>query len=451
MDMSGINFGNQPSFYSGQTQAPQQNQGPNLSPDQRFQIFASQNQNMGIMSQGGQFGGGLDGGQVPSHPIGPPQSNGSPIMGTASNGQSGFPTQTIAWPNSPNQPQPVDKVLSPQQLNGNFETLWKEVRSELESQGFSIWRRKKALGETLESINTNQSISMSDLIGKIRDRAPIMSEMGRQRPGWDNVFSAIRCGKGQHRRHIVMSSVMRMAAYKVFDSVGGNQNLQNKLGHGLAGITNHKEKCEGKTPTKFTKPQNLELAIVSKFHNNKANIFLGQGGYNSAIGGLAHQAEKIEEETLNKLKGTTDKTEIIDIAEGWVDNMRNASVFGNNREKFEIVNVLDQMIGTIVGEAMSAQEMSEQISDVIQMFYDTMANDLSEANNSTLKVLQNNTLMKMQIEFLKVCASPDVDKFLHLAANFMKVESFALQELGIDEAKLYAGNQTEIQKLQKAV
>lgn len=91
-------------------------------------------------------------------------------------------------------------------------------------------------------------------------------------------------GGMQHRRHIIMSEVMRRAVGRIERQAQSNRAIERRLmllalrlrgmtGYGRGGVYNARAAAE---------------AIVYILHNNSDNLIAGEGDYNSSIGFMAH-------------------------------------------------------------------------------------------------------------------------------------------------------------------
>lgn len=170
--------------------------------------------------------------------------------------------------------------------------LWANVKGLVEK----VYRRRKTLFEWAAEDRIYVANDYEELAEELDKANQSKASLGRVRPDWTpkikKHFSDTWGGK-RHRRHIIMSSLMRDAVYAVSDNtkiddrekiIKYNQIL-SMVGFSAGGTL-----------------QQAESNLVYVLHNNPANLVLDSGPENSAIGSLAHNFNEIlkkDDEGLN--------------------------------------------------------------------------------------------------------------------------------------------------------
>jgi hypothetical protein len=274
--------------------------------------------------------------------------------------------------------------------------IWSKVRHLVEK----VYRRKKtlyewsALGPPVKEYKGYQELA-EDL-----DRAnESKASKGRVRPAWAKVilehFDKTWGGK-RHRRHIIMSSLMRDAVYSATDN-----NKESASAEVLA-VFNIVLKGAGYRAVKDL-PE-AEARVVYALHNNPANLVLDSGAENSAIGALAHNVDtylnKSDEELASAFKDCTENPGkfLLSLARGF---------------KVEI----QQNILKVVSTFEKPQNVA-QFREFLEMLYD----------NTALDVMTKQKLPKYADEvlalhgrFVAARDSGDLQQFLGVAMTFVAI------------------------------
>jgi hypothetical protein len=177
----------------------------------------------------------------------------------------------------------------------NYNKMWQELKTIV--WGKSVRGGLKVLRAMHLSNKTYNFVDGYELAKKIEEELKTetyekhiekMSD-ARRRPGWwkgiKETYSDTH-GGSYHRRHIVMSSLMKTAIYRVTDKavVTGKEKdcieAYGQLVTEATGITLDLQTVE-----------KAESALVEVVHNNPGNLVLDEGMYNSAIGAYAHNVE----------------------------------------------------------------------------------------------------------------------------------------------------------------
>ncbi|HEY9651021.1 MAG TPA: hypothetical protein V6C95_10190, partial [Coleofasciculaceae cyanobacterium] len=163
----------------------------------------------------------------------------------------------------------------------NPTVLWKNVQGLVEK----VYRRKKTLFEWSEMPPPVMAFTDYPSLAIELDKAnQSKASQGRSRPDWTpkikDYYDKTWGGK-RHRRHIIMSSLMRDAVYAVTDNP--LYTNQEKLA-----VYNEIIATAGFAAYDKTDLNQAESALVYVLHNNPANLVIDSGAENSAIGSLAH-------------------------------------------------------------------------------------------------------------------------------------------------------------------
>lgn len=324
----------------------------------------------------------------------------------------------------------------------NLEQIWGSVKDALTSQGFSTYGRKKALGEVLDDIPRSllkPKVTMDGLVAELRLKRPVLSELGRSRPGWDSVWKDIRPGHGNHRRHIVMSSVMRNSTYRITDMVKGmGTDKVNKLRGDIGKILDIKD-------ISAMSLDDLEKQLVDKMHNHKFNIFMGKGSWNSAIGGLSHTLNDGEKNAIGRIDSAKSFDELEGLMNEWVALASKSSVFGNTSQRDFAVGVIRDLVNNTLSsydKKTDPADLKDELKEIVTMFHDSTATDISEAPDGKLKRFQNSKLFDIQAKLMAVMTKPvlgdsDIDLYLSTVKEFVESESSQAAEHSINIDALY--------------
>lgn len=232
-------------------------------------------------------------------------------------------------------------------------TLWANVKDLVEK----VYRRKKTLLAWCEDAGVQPFGTYQELADALDFANQSKASMGRTRPGWAPGISKFydkTWGGKRHRRHIIMSSLMRDAVYAVTDANSADPDR-------LIAIYNEIVSAAG-----FTPGGNLgqaEAALVYVLHNNPANLVLDNGPENSAIGGLAHNVDGY----LQKDDGAL----AVDFATYQTDQ---AAFLRSLAHGFE-PGLQAKIMGTII-DHFPRPAIFEEFRDFLEMIYDNNAFDL---------------------------------------------------------------------------
>ncbi len=290
-------------------------------------------------------------------------------------------------PGDPGQKQRLYSAPGPLQrtvnLNGetNPANIWPQVTNWVQSR----YKRKQTLirwaGDSITRNYTDAQTLANDL-----DTANAKGGMlGRGRPAFSSKLTAIfnqTQGGAWHRRHIVMSSLMRDAVYATTEaniaSNGGNLLIAYNHLVGLAG-----------GPPVTTIPQ-AEANLVYILHNNPANLVIDQGDWNSAIGAFAHN-----------VKAKLDQDQTVVFQEYKLDRR---TFFGNLVQGFQ--PHIQQQIAAFWENFEEPTDVSE-FTDLLETMYDNAAFDLM--SNKAMPQQQNLTTILMKTHGLFVAAASSGD------------------------------------------
>lgn len=364
---------------------------------------------------------------------------------------------------------------------------WKmRLKPELEKNGLTIRTRKAGF---LELYRINPSIITKlkvEVVAKmVVDRTPILRESGRTRPNWDPVWDNIHPNFGEHRRHIVMSSPMRSATYKMCDLAKQMPPDACKafFDRIQAIIIDHASQTDPNfVPPDATDPVDLaelESKLVNIMHNHKTNIFLGPGSWNSAIGGLAHLVQQNEYSDLERIKTAESAEELYQGLTTWLDKLSKAPVFGQTKERGEIVKVYSDMIKQVFQDFKlmheliakrdkgkdydktklaiasdglgfgTLMELKNHLAGIVLGFCDTVTTDTSEAKSGKLRMIQNG-YFEFNKRFL-IMSTTSLDQvtlesfqrdggaFLETCKEFIQRETRDLAKIGVTDPRLLYG------------
>ncbi len=264
----------------------------------------------------------------------------------------------------------------------------------------------------------------------------------RKRPKWDNAWKKIHPAPGNHRRHILMSRVMRSALYAATDSASKNPKNFKKAAASY-------ERLLRLPPNTIHTQENLRLAeekIASRMHNHKFNIYLGQGPWDSSIATVAQACHGQEAKTLINIRNANNSKQVAQVMNNWSIKIKGKSARPPHRR--EIVAVADKMVQDVLGDqSLTLEEKKEEMAQIVTMLHDTSATDISDAANPVLKKVQNAKLIPIQSAFLQAIEQPDIDRFEAAATSFLITEIEMAKSFDIDLQKVNACDKDELAKL----
>lgn len=183
--------------------------------------------------------------------------------------------------------------------------------------------------------------------------------LGRTRPPWASKLTekfSQTYGGAWHRRHIIMSSLMRNAVYSVT-----NNNDETEAIDAYNGLTG------GLLGTATTLAQ-AEANLVYLLHNNPANLVIDKGDWNSGIGSLAHNIEELlkrpADEIIEIYQNDKDKFFAMclggfqmSIQNAILDFWKSFLLENNPHSKEDLIDVLEMMYDNAAVDLMSTQDM----------------------------------------------------------------------------------------------
>lgn len=302
----------------------------------------------------------------------------------------------------------------------HLDSVWGVVASLLSDRGLSRYGRRKKLTEHLKKGDTLGPMNLEEYVEHLIEETPIRKEQGRERPDWDPFWKSVET-KGLHRRHVVISSVMRDAVYAVTDKIKKGKNGTQK--------DNLKEMYTKHSSVAATSLEDAEAALVSKLHNHKLNIFIGEGSWNSAIGGLAHVSVQ---EFLDMAENAPDVATAKLAVESFIKALRNANVFGMHDPRNEIVKITEDRLSKVGTDWSGSSLISDpeldlikkEVFEVIESTWDSVASDISQAQNPSIARHQNQ-LFNFNKEFLDIAKSGNETDLNKTITNFLEREDIA--------------------------
>jgi hypothetical protein len=275
--------------------------------------------------------------------------------------------------------------------------LWDKVKGKVKS----VYRRKKTLEEWAALPGPAKTFPDYDALALALDNAnQSKASKGRTRPGWapgiTNYFDKTYGGT-HHRRHLVMSSLMRDAVYAVSDSPTTSQkDALRCYNEALSEVGYSSPKSDDLGLT--------EAALVYVLHNNPANLVQDIGVPNSAIGSLAHTTDRYVSKSNQELQVDYDAY------------AKDPAAFlfglvGGFQPQYQ--KTIISMVNTF-GQAGDLDEFR----DFLEMFYDNMAFDLM-----TSKQLPKETqeLLDLHTRFLAVRASGDAQMLYGVVMTYIMI------------------------------
>jgi hypothetical protein len=326
---------------------------------------------------------------------------------------------------------------------GDSKDVWPHVRVALAAKGHSAWGRKKKLDEHLAAAGVVNASRMTanEYADFLVGQTPRASKHGK-RPDWDSFWKGVKVD-GMHRRHVVMSSVMRNAVYAV-TKLANDDATKTKTAEAYSALLG-----KGGSPG-AADLQTVETELVSRLHSHKLNIFIEEGPWNSAIGGIAH-AVITEHDRLSAGIEAADNVDKLKAASAEIAKaIRAAKVFTKEAEKKreEIAGVADAMIEATITGASALDEIKAGLQEILEEMIDSMSSDVSQASDPAV-MKEQNQLFAYNAHFLAIAKSPDLGKFTHVAAGFLGVEAkvnLTAASPGAEREKFYKAVTSEKQK-----
>lgn len=245
----------------------------------------------------------------------------------------------------------------------NLEIIWYFVKDLLES----VWGRKKRLAQLAEDNSAYLFHSYEALANALDSSFLKPKKIERARPEWANgIKNGLKdtWGGKRHRRHIIMSSLIRDAVYSVTDGglydEGEKRDVYNEIS-ASAGFG-----------YKSSLLAEAEYILVYVLHNNPANLVLDSGSENIAIGMLAHSFGEIlknpqpefdkyvvegpDKYFVSKIKGFGTAVQA-----GIIDDVRKFPQPGNLEE---FVDLLEMLYDSTAFDLLTKEKMPSWVSQL---------------------------------------------------------------------------------------
>lgn len=278
-------------------------------------------------------------------------------------------------------------LLNNQQLTFS-EEVWKEIRKYLRALNY----RKMRFACWCEE----------DEIRNFKDYAELAAALDssfkpyRKRPEWtQELLAKIKVSPGDHRRHIIMSSLMRQAVYTVSDNPTITE--EEKLAAYNEILSRYIDKYHAPS---------LEIAetdLVSFLHNDLDNIIVDVGGYNSAIGALAHNINeflKANEISTNTILNEQNYGDFCNILSGLKKG------FEMSTQK-EIIEQFLDLLPAYMGFAYK---------DILEELYDNMAFDIMTNKSQPEKI---DRLIYLHSCFVACVETGDLERLIDTVHKFL--------------------------------
>ena len=159
-------------------------------------------------------------------------------------------------------------------------SLWTEAREYLDTRHGRLKLLTQWVNDTSLNLIYPSYEALADAL-ESTIQSERMKKYWRKRPAFTtaiNRYFSGTWGGTRHRRHIVMSSVMREAVYAVTDASQGNAVFLAY--NALIAMVEPKLQAAN--------VEAAETRLVEVLHNNPANLVLDTGSWNTAIGVFAH-------------------------------------------------------------------------------------------------------------------------------------------------------------------
>lgn len=252
-------------------------------------------------------------------------------------------------------------------------------------------------------------------------------------PTWNPFWRNFRPPLRFHRRHMIPAFLIKTAINSVFD------NNCSKFYNKQEVVRLFQDLVKNKTEN----PTKLKRELITNAYNNKFNIFLGDGRYNSTIGKLSDDFKLNEPKFLSEMnEGIMDfnynKIELS--VEAMMPKIRTT-----NNERDEILTVMQAIICQDLLKIEQAKKLNDKEMFEMQVetlvsnylsFYDTMSFDPSQASDDDYRKDQNASLIQLFDKFHNVIENPELDGFEDLMNDFMGHEHKTLElrnKMGSDE------------------
>lgn len=272
---------------------------------------------------------------------------------------AGLPDNLEIGIKSPNASQLIQRAVN---LNGETDpnVIWTQVGGLVSTR----YKRKQLLFNWAKDGESRAYTDPQELADDLDLQNRKGGRLGRARPDWAPNLTLIfsqTFGGSWHRRHIIMSSLMRYAVYAVTDINSGQEDKVIKA---------YNQLTEGLAPVAKSMAQ-AEANLVYILHNNPANLVIDQGSWNSAIGAYAHNVEELLKKPHDKiydLYRTDANTFLNQFVKGFQPGLQmtiNAfwrKYFEENPFKSveELIDTLEMMYDNAAVDLMSTQAMPQQ-------------------------------------------------------------------------------------------
>jgi Domain of unknown function (DUF4157) len=277
--------------------------------------------------------------------------------------------------------------------------LWAKVKGLVKK----VYGRKKILLEHCSSDIKSKYPGYQDLANALDRENQTKSGVGRIRPSWANGITKFydrTWGGKRHRRHIIMSSLMRDAVYSVTDKNAKSNELN------LLAFYNKIIKAAGFSGYTDSEMSSVEAALVYVLHNNPANLILDSGPENSAIGAIARNVN------------TYLQKDNIALAKHYAEYQKDRSKFLHSLVCGFVPSIQQNIVKTIDDHILIPTPNIEEFRKFLQIIYDNTAFDLM-----TKEAMPDYTadMMELHRRFVAVKNNGDMEKLYGIGMTYVSI------------------------------
>lgn len=198
-------------------------------------------------------------------------------------------------------------------------------------------------------------------------------------------------GGMQHRRHIIMSEVMRRAVERVAVRAKGNNELKGKL----VNLATQLMLMTGYAVEPVLDARTAAEKIAFILHNNSDNLIAGGGDYNSSIGFMAHHLREVLENPAE--------------LQGYYDTylVNRAGFYGLVMQRclLSCYHEIEQCIIGIFPPDVTLDQ--EEFNSLLREVYDSLAVDLMTDVTNPLKIQR---YLPFHMQFENVCGFDQLER-----------------------------------------
>jgi hypothetical protein len=267
---------------------------------------------------------------------------------------------------------------------------------------------------------------------------------------WDHFWSeAIQIEGNQAKRHILMASCFKKAILSLKE-YGEKNNLTKEIHHLYVQLLH--EYYEDQFDDKSM--EYLETLMFYTLHNLKLNIFIGCTHWNGGINDTLCRIQNTEKSLLTSINESKTVREIKRHIKNWQDeNILIKKPFKDAEYKHIRIDI-QEMILSMTGiheDALSLKIIKKDLTEHIQSIIDSLALDVSQAQNDEIRKWQNSVFPKLHSDLEKLTEKPSLDQAETAFRDILRTNENGARFLGLDLSELDKEEPSAVHFFQNAI